>query len=143
MGGQSTYLPVKVNTAGVVPIIFASAILYFPAQIAVFFPGVQWMTTFANAISQGWLNWVLSVVFIVFFAYFYTAMVFDPEETSDNLRKQGGFIPGVRPGAATAAYIKSVLDHITLPGALFMAFIAVVPSIPTTLLFRHLVELQS
>ena len=129
MGGQSTYLPVKVNTAGVVPIIFASAILYFPAQIAVFFPGVQWMTTFANAISQGWLNWVLSVVFIVFFAYFYTAMVFDPEETSDNLRKQGGFIPGVRPGAATAAYIKSVLDHITLPGALFMAFIAVVPSI--------------
>ena len=129
MGGQATYLPIKVNTAGVVPIIFASAILYFPAQIAVFFPGVGWMSAFANAVSQGWVNWVLSVFLIVFFAYFYTAMVFDPEETADNLRKQGGFIPGVRPGAATAAYIKSTLDHITLPGALFMAVIAVVPSI--------------
>ena len=72
---------------------------------------------------------ILSVVLIVFFAYFYTAMVFNPEETSDQLRKSGGFIPGVRPGGPTAAYIKGVLDHITLPGALFMAAIAVVPSI--------------
>ena len=129
MGGQSTYLPIKVNTAGVVPIIFASAILYLPAQLAVFFPNVGWIQAFANAISTGWLNWVLSVVLIVFFAYFYTSMVFNPEETADQLRKAGGFIPGVRPGAATAAYIKSVLDHITLPGALFMAVLAVVPSI--------------
>lgn len=129
MGGQSTYLPVKVNTAGVVPIIFASAILYFPAQIAVFFPSVQWIQDFANGISSGWVNWLLSVLLIVFFAYFYTSMVFNPEETADQLRKSGGFIPGVRPGAATAAYIKNVLDHITLPGAIFMAIIAVVPSI--------------
>jgi preprotein translocase subunit SecY len=129
MGGQSTYLPIKVNTAGVVPIIFASALLYFPAQIAVFFPNVGWMQTFANTLSTGWVNWTLSVVLIVFFAYFYTSMVFNPEETADQLRKAGGFIPGVRPGAATAAYIKSVLDHITLPGALFMAVLAVVPSI--------------
>jgi len=129
MGAQATYLPVKVNTAGVVPIIFASAILYFPAQIAVFFPNVQWMQDFANAISSGWLNWLLSVFLIVFFAYFYTSMVFDPEQTADQLRKSGGFIPGVRPGTATANYIKSVLDHITLPGAIFMAVIAVVPSI--------------
>lgn len=129
MGGQSTYLPIKVNTAGVVPIIFASAILYIPAQIAVFFPNVNWMNVFANAVSSGWLNWILSVVLIVFFAYFYTAMVFNPEETADQLRKQGGFIPGVRPGNATAAYIKNVIDHITLPGAIFMALIAVVPSI--------------
>jgi len=129
MGGQSTYLPIKVNTAGVVPIIFASAILYLPAQIAVFFPNVTWMNVFANAVSSGWLNWILSVVLIVFFAYFYTAMVFNPEETADQLRKQGGFIPGVRPGNATAAYIKNVIDHITLPGAIFMALIAVVPSI--------------
>jgi preprotein translocase subunit SecY len=129
MGGQATYLPIKVNTAGVVPIIFASAVLYFPAQIAVFFPSVGWVQAVANALSSGWLNWVLSVVLIVFFAYFYTSMIFNPEETADQLRKQGGFIPGVRPGAATAAYIKSTISHITLPGALFMAVLAVVPTI--------------
>lgn len=129
MGGQSTYLPIKVNTAGVVPIIFASAILYLPAQVAVFFPGVGWVQAFANAVSTGWINWILSIVFIVFFAYFYTAMVFNPDETADQLRKAGGFIPGVRPGKATADYIKSTLDHITLPGAIFMAALAVVPSI--------------
>ena len=129
MGGQTTYLPVKVNTAGVVPIIFASAILYLPAQLAVFFPNVGWINGFANAISSGWINWLLSVLLIVFFAYFYTAMVFNPDETADNLRKQGGFIPGVRPGSATAAYIKNTLSHITLPGGIFMALIAIVPSI--------------
>ncbi len=140
MGGQSTYLPVKVNTAGVIPIIFASAILYFPAQIAVFFPTVGWMQVFANAVSAGWLNWVLSVVLIVVFAYFYTSMVFNPEETADQLRKQGGYIPGVRPGATTAAYIKSVLDHITLPGAIFLALIAVVPSILFTFTSNTLIQ---
>ena len=129
MGGQTTYLPVKVNTAGVVSIIFASAILYLPAQLAVFFPNVGWINGFANAISSGWINWLLSVLLIVFFAYFYTAMVFNPDETADNLRKQGGFIPGVRPGSATAAYIKNTLSHITLPGGIFMALIAIVPSI--------------
>ena len=129
MGGQATYLPIKVNTAGVVPIIFASAILYFPAQLAVFFPNVEWMQSFANAITTGWVNWLLSVLLIVFFAYFYTSMVFNPEETADQLRKSGGFIPGVRPGHATAEYIQNVLNHITLPGAVFMAIIAVVPSI--------------
>ena len=129
MGGQTTYLPVKVNTAGVVPIIFASAILYLPAQLAVFFPNVGWINGFANAISSGWINWLLSVLLIVVFAYFYTAMVFNPDETADNLRKQGGFIPGVRPGSATAAYIKNTLSHITLPGGIFMALIAIVPSI--------------
>lgn len=129
MGGQATYLPIKVNTAGVVPIIFASSLLYMPAQIAVFFPNVGWIQAVANALASGWVNWVLSVLLIVFFAYFYTAMVFNPEETADQLRKAGGFIPGVRPGAATAAYIKSVLNHITLPGAVFMAALAVIPSI--------------
>ena len=129
MGGQATYLPIKVNTAGVVPIIFASAILYLPAQLAVFFPNVGWINAFANALASGWVNWILSIVLIVFFAYFYTSMVFNPEETADMLRKNGGYIPGVRPGKATADYIKSVLDHITLPGALFMAALAVVPAI--------------
>lgn len=140
MGGQSTYLPVKVNTAGVVPIIFASAILYLPAQMAVFFPGVGWIQAFANALSSGIVNWILSVVLIVFFAYFYTAMIFNPDETADQLRKQGGFIPGVRPGQQTAAYVKETLDHITLPGALFMALIAVVPSIVFTLTGNSLIQ---
>ena len=97
MGGQSTYLPIKVNTAGVVPIIFASALLYFPAQLAVFFPGIGWVQAVAGALASGWINWILNVVLIVFFAYFYTSMVFNPDETADNLKKQGGFIPGVRP----------------------------------------------
>ena len=111
------------------PIIFASAILYLPAQLAVFFPNVDWVQAFANALSSGWINWVLSVLLIVAFAYFYSSMVFNPTETADQLRKQGGFIPGVRPGAATAEYIKSTIDHVTLPGALFMAVLAVVPTV--------------
>lgn len=140
MGGQSTYLPIKVNTAGVVPIIFASALLYLPAQIAVFFPNVGWMQAFGNAVSSGWINWLLSILLIVFFAYFYTSMVMNPEETADQLRKSGGFIPGVRPGKATAAYIKATLDHVTLPGAVFMAVIAVVPSIIFVFTSNSLIE---
>ena len=128
MGGQTTYLPIKVNTAGVVPIIFASALLYFPAQIAVFFPGIGWIQAVASALSRGWLNWVLNVVLIVFFAYFYTSMVFNPEETADQLRKQGGFIPGIRPGYQTERYLAKILSRITLPGALFVASIALIPA---------------
>ncbi len=129
MGGQSTYLPIKVNTAGVVPIIFASALLYFPAQLAVFFPSVGWVQAVANALATGWINWILNVVLIVFFAYFYTSMIFNPDETAENLKRQGGFIPGVRPGRATANYIKNALNKITLPSAIFLALIAIVPSI--------------
>ena len=129
MGGQSTYLPIKVNTAGVVPIIFASALLYFPAQLAVFFPNVGWVQAVANALATGWINWILNVVLIVFFAYFYTSMIFNPDETAENLKRQGGFIPGVRPGRATANYIKNALNKITLPSAIFLALIAIVPSI--------------
>lgn len=128
MGGQSTYIPLKVNAAGVVPIIFASCIIYFPAQLAAIF-NVDWLTTFANWCSTGWLNWLLTVALIVFFAYFYTSMVFNPEETADNIRKQGGFIPGVRPGTATVQYIKNVINRVTLPGGIFIALIAVVPTI--------------
>ena len=128
MGGQSTYIPLKVNAAGVIPIIFASCLIYFPAQIAALF-NIDWLTAAADAMSTGWINWLLTLALIVFFAYFYTSMVFNPEETSDNLRKQGGFIPGVRPGSATTAYIKNVINRITLPGGLFIALIAVIPSI--------------
>ena len=140
MGGQSTYLPIKVNTAGVVPIIFASAILYLPAQLAVFFPSVEWVQGFANALSTGWINWVLSVVLIVAFAYFYSSMVFNPTETADQLRKQGGFIPGVRPGKATAAYIKNALNKITLPSAIFLALIAIVPSVVFSFTGNQLIQ---
>ncbi len=129
MGGNSTYLPIKVNTAGVVPIIFASTILYLPAQIAVFFTDVDWINTLANAVSSGWINWILTCVLIVAFAYFYASMVFDPKQTADMLRKQGGFIPGVRPGTATENYVRNAVHKITLPGALFMVLLAVVPSI--------------
>ncbi|WP_302964700.1 preprotein translocase subunit SecY [uncultured Adlercreutzia sp.] len=128
MGGQSTYIPLKVNAAGVIPIIFASCLIYFPAQLAAIF-NVEWLTTFANWCSTGWLNWLLTVLLIVFFAYFYTSMVFNPEETADNIRKQGGFIPGVRPGTATVQYIKNVINRVTLPGGIFIAAIAVVPTI--------------
>jgi len=128
MGGQSTYIPLKVNAAGVIPIIFASCIIYFPAQLAAIF-NVGWLTAFANAISTGWLNWLITVLLIVFFAYFYTSMVFNPEETADNIRKQGGFIPGVRPGVATVQYIKNVINRVTLPGGLYIACIAVIPTI--------------
>ena len=128
MGGQSTYIPLKVNAAGVIPIIFASCLIYFPAQLAALF-NVDWLTAVADAISTGWVNWILTVLLIVFFAYFYTSMVFNPDETADNLRRQGGFIPGVRPGSATAAYIKNVLHRVTLPGGIFIAVIAVAPSI--------------
>ncbi|MDO4182577.1 MAG: preprotein translocase subunit SecY [Coriobacteriia bacterium] len=128
MGGQSTYIPLKVNSAGVIPIIFASCIIYFPAQLAAIF-NVDWLTWFANVISTGWVNWILNMALIVAFAYFYTSMVFNPEETSDQLRKQGGYIPGIRPGSATVTYIKNVIRRVTLPGGLFIAAIAVIPSI--------------
>lgn len=128
MGGQSTYIPLKVNAAGVIAIIFASCLIYFPAQIAALF-NVDWLTWIANGISSGPANWILTSLLIVFFCYFYTSMVFQPEETADNLRRQGGFIPGVRPGAATVQYIKDVIKYVTLPGSIYVAIIAVVPAI--------------
>lgn len=128
MGGQSSYLPIKINAAGVIPIIFASCLIYFPAQIAALF-NVDWLTMAANAISAGWVNWILTALLIVFFAYFYTSIVFNPEDTAENLQRQGGFIPGIRPGQNTVKYIKDVLHRVTLPGAIFIAAIAVIPSI--------------
>ncbi|MGN0261790.1 MAG: preprotein translocase subunit SecY [Eggerthellaceae bacterium] len=128
MGGQTTYLPLKVNAAGVIPIIFASCLIYFPAQLAALF-NVGWLNTFANAISSGWINWILSFALIVFFAYFYTSMIFHPEEMADNLQKQGGFIPGIRPGSATVRYIRNVIRRVTLPGGIYIAAVSVIPAI--------------
>jgi len=133
MGGTSTYIPLKVNGAGVIPIIFASALLYFPTQLAAFFD-VDWLRNLSNSLTSGsWINWVLNAGLIIFFCFFYTSMVFNPNDTADNLRKQGGFIPGVRPGINTVQYIKNVLNRITLPGGFYIATIAVVPSILFTL----------
>jgi preprotein translocase subunit SecY len=128
-GGVGTYIPLKVNGANVIPIIFASSLLLFPTTIARFFTGVAWLQTVAAALSSGWLHILLYAVLIVFFTYFYTALVFNPIDTADNLRKNGGFIPGVRPGRPTSQYIENVLNRITLPGALFLAAIAVMPQI--------------
>ncbi len=105
MGGQSSYLPIKINAAGVIPIIFASCLIYFPAQIAALF-NVDWLTMVANAISAGWVNWILTALLIVFFAYFYTSIVFNPEDTAENLQRQGGFIPGIRPGQNTVQSLR-------------------------------------
>ena len=129
--GGSTYLPLKVNQAGVIPIIFATSVLYFPTLLAsVFHAG--W---FQNLVSNHFNNtadpvyMLLLTGMIVFFAYFYTAIQFDPVRTADQLRKQGGFIPGIRPGPPTASYLNAILVRITLPGALFLAAIALIPSV--------------
>jgi preprotein translocase subunit SecY len=128
-GGTGTYIPLKINGANVVPIIFASAILFFPAQLAQFWPDVDWLQSVAQSLTEGWLYLTLDFALIVFFTYFYTALIFNPIDIADNLRKNGGFIPGVRPGAATARYIETVLNRITLPGALFLGTIAVFPNL--------------
>ncbi|KQC07822.1 MAG: preprotein translocase subunit SecY, partial [Candidatus Cloacimonas sp. SDB] len=127
-GGQSTHIPLKVNTAGVIPIIFAQSIIMFPRTIATFFQGSDFMNSIVQALSPGaFLYTVLYVGMIIFFAYFYTAMVLNPVEMAENMKKYGGFIPGRKPGKKTSEYINNVLVRITLPGATFFAFIAVLP----------------
>ena len=128
MGGQSSFLPFKVNTAGVMPVIFASAILFVPMQVATWIPNWSAAQTFGAAFLPG--HWVYSTTFalmIVFFAYFYTAIIYNPKEIAENLKKSGGFIPGVRPGRRTAEYIDQILTRVVLPGAIFLALISVVP----------------
>jgi len=127
--GQATYIPLKVNQSGVIPIIFASSVMYFPALIAST-TGAGWIQSFVDKYLAG-TSPVYMLTFgalIVFFAYFYTAVVFNPVDTADNIRKYGGFIPGIRPGAPTAKYLNDVLTRITLPGAVFLAFIALLPT---------------
>jgi preprotein translocase subunit SecY len=130
--GGSTYLPLKVNQAGVIPIIFATSIMYFPVLIASVFSGQQWLQNFVTNYIQNPRSVVYMAILatlIVFFAYFYTAIQFDPVRTADNLRKQGGFIPGIRPGQPTADYLNDILVRITLPGSLFLAAIALIPTV--------------
>ncbi len=129
-GGQSTHVPLRVNQAGVIPIIFAISMMMFPGTIASWFPdnGVAvWITNFFD-FRTIWYN-ILYALLIIFFTYFYTAVSFNPADISDNLKKYGGFIPGLRPGRPTTEYIQKVMNRITLAGALFLAAIAVLPSI--------------
>jgi len=128
-GGQNTHIPLKINTSGVIPPIFASSIIMFPATVANFIPG-DWMQSVANALApDAWLYSVLYVAFIIFFCYFYTAIVFNPVDVADNMKKYGGFIPGIRPGRPTAEYIDKVLSRITLGGAIYVSAVCVLPSI--------------
>jgi preprotein translocase subunit SecY len=128
-GGQSTYIPLKVNQSGVIPVIFASSILSFPALIASVSPweGVQAWINDNLVESQGWFYMGFYTMLIIFFAYFYTAIAFNPAQQADIIRKQGGFIPGIRPGPPTEKYLAKVLNRITLPGSLFLATIALAP----------------
>jgi preprotein translocase subunit SecY len=128
-GGQSTHLPLKVNTAGVIPPIFASSILLFPATLASFIkhPVTQ---TVSQALTPGSVAYeALYVAFIIFFCYFYTAVTFNPVDVADNMKKYGGFVPGIRPGKKTAEYIDRILTRITLGGALYVSAVCVLPSI--------------
>ncbi|GBE16287.1 preprotein translocase subunit SecY [bacterium BMS3Abin15] len=134
-GGTPTHLPLRVNQAGVIPIIFAISIMLFPGMIASFLSQVNnqtmaGMATFVSNIFQNqWFYGIMYFVLVVLFTYFYTAVIFDPNKISDNLQKQGGYIPGIRPGQFTAEYLHKVMNRITLTGSLFLGLIAVLPLI--------------
>jgi len=128
--GGSTYLPLSINMAGVIPVIFASSVLMLPPTLTQFFPNVgpaEWLSNFLRPSGPAFL--VLEAIFIIGFTYFYTAVQFDPIERANDLKKYGGFIPGIRPGKPTAHYLDKVLTRLTLPGAIFLAAIAVLPNI--------------
>jgi preprotein translocase subunit SecY len=135
-GGGSTYIPLKVNQAGVIPIIFASSVLYFPAllqNVIHWKPFQDFVERYLNNPASA-VYMTLYGVLVVFFAYFYTAISFNPVDTADNIRKYGGFIPGIRPGRPTAEYLDHILTRITLPGSLFLATIALIPSVALAIL---------
>ncbi len=128
-GGQQTHLPLSVNSAGVIPIIFAQSIMFLPSTIAQLFPESDWIQNLVSqtlAPGSAWYSIIYAMI-IIFFGYFYTAIVFNPMEIADNMRKNGGYIPGIRPGKNTSQYIEKILTRITLPGAIFFAAIAVLP----------------
>ena len=125
--GQKTFIPLRINSAGVMPIIFAQSLIIVPGTVATFIGGA-WLKQIAEYFNTTSIWYVLtSAVLIIFFAYFYTSIIFNPVDLAENLKKQGGFIPGVKPGAATADYIDEVLSRITLPGAIFLTFVAMLP----------------
>ena len=126
--GQSTHLPLKVNTSGVIPVIFASSIIALPQTFASLFPDSPWMTSIATQLSWGMPLYTLVYVSgIIFFCYFYTAIIFNPDDVADNMRKYGGYVPGIRPGKRTSEYIDNVLTRLTFGGALYLAVVSVLP----------------
>jgi preprotein translocase subunit SecY len=129
-GGMNTYFPMKVNTAGVMPIIFAQAIMFVPSTLIGFLPEGDFTVTLSGLFSMdSWFYWLFYGLMIVFFTYFYTAIALNPIDVADNLKKQGGFIPGVRPGKKTSEFLDNILTKITLPASIFLALIAIVPAI--------------
>ncbi len=127
-GGSSTHIPLKVNTGGVIPVIFASSILAFPATLASMFAEGSWMRSLSDQLAWGMpLYNLLYVTGIIFFCYFYTAIIFNPDDVAENMRKYGGFIPGIRPGKRTAEHIDTILTRITLVGAIYLALVALLP----------------
>ena len=131
-GGQSTHLPLKINTAGVIPPIFASSIIMFPATIANFLnvKEIPWLQFVVSLFAPGHIVYILIfVVCIIFFCYFYTAVTFNPVDVADNMKKYGGFIPGIRPGKNTADYIDKVLTRLTFSGAIYVSAVCVLPQI--------------
>jgi preprotein translocase subunit SecY len=134
-GGQSTYIPMKLNTGGVVPIIFAASVLYFPLLISNIFPSTGWgkdvQTWISDNLAKPSSLWYIALYggLIIVFAYFYAGITFDPHQQADVIRKQGGYIPGIRPGYPTERHLQSILNRITFPGALFLALVALLPSI--------------
>lgn len=127
-GGQSTHIPLRVNTAGVMPIIFAQSIMFIPQTVATFFPNNEFMLKLAGYFDYtSIVYWIFYSILIVFFTYFYTAIAFNPIDVAENMKKHGGFIPGVRPGKKTSEFIDNILTKITLPGSIFLAVIAIFP----------------
>jgi preprotein translocase subunit SecY len=130
-GGQSTYIPLKVNQAGVIPIIFASSLLYIPVLLASIV-NKQWLTDFVEQFARSGSHPLYIITYfllIIGFAYFYNSIAFNPVDTADNMKKYGGFIPGIRPGRQTAEYLNYILTRITLPGAVFLGAVAILPFI--------------
>ncbi|MEN6374838.1 MAG: preprotein translocase subunit SecY [Smithella sp.] len=131
-GGQTTHLPLKINSAGVIPPIFASSVIMFPATIANFAPQ-GWMQTVAGYLTPGRIGYeVLYVAFIFFFCFFYTAVTFKPDDVAENMKKFGGYVPGIRPGKKTAEYIENILEKLTFSGAIYVSLVCVLPSILIT-----------
>ena len=129
-GGTTQYLPIRVNAAGVMPIIFAQSIMFVPATFAQFFPDSPAMQRFGGWFTDisGWGYSIVFFVICVFFTYFYTAITVNPKEMADTMKRQGGFIPGIRPGKQTSEFIDNILTRITLPGAIFLGFVAILPA---------------
>jgi preprotein translocase subunit SecY len=134
-GGSSTYIPLKVNQAGVIPVIFASSLLYLPAMASQFSGNAAWSAWISTYLVRGDHPFYMALYFalIIFFTYFYVSITFNPEEVADNMKKYGGFIPGIRAGRPTEEYLHYVLSRITLPGALYLGLISLVPLIAIAL----------